>query len=167
MDDIVLIIDNNQDRIEINDALENVIRGAAIAVLENQQFSKQVEISVTLVDNVQIQEINNQHRNKDVPTDVLSFPMLTFDKNNAIIKDDTLGDYNYDEDVLLLGDIVISLERAKAQAQEFGHTFEREVGFLVVHSMLHLLGHDHEIPKEQKVMREKEEQVLEKIGLKR
>ena len=110
-----------------------VIRRAVKATLEYEGIENDAEVSVTLCDNEYIKKLNKQHRNKDSATDVLSFPMYDFELEEI--------DEN---EPLMLGDIVISLERAKEQAKEIGNTFLEEVAFLVIHSMLHLLGYDHE-----------------------
>lgn len=167
MNRVDLIIENAQNDILVDEKLEKIISDVVAAVLDEEDFNKAVEISVTFVNNERIKEINREHRNKDVATDVLSFPMLEFDEIGKINSDYHMGDYNYDEDVLMLGDIVISLEKAKQQADEYGHSFEREIGFLTAHSMFHLLGYDHETPQEEETMRSKEELVLQKLGLKR
>ena len=123
-----------------------------------EHFEAPAEISVTFVDNAAIAELNNQYRNKPMPTDVLSFP-LGVD-----------GKYDVDENngCKMLGDIVISMERAQEQANLYGHPLQREVAFLTVHSMLHLLGYDHENGGlEAMRMREKEEAVLLQLGLPR
>lgn len=129
---------------------------------ENCDFD--AEISVTICDNEQIQEINNEQRGIDKPTDVLSFPMLEFDENG-----DALGcDFDMDGELVMLGDIVISMERAKEQAEEFGHSLKREVAFLTVHSMLHLLGYDHVTSEEdEKVMFQKQDEILDLLGITR
>lgn len=162
-----IMLENSQDLIEVDKKLEELIYNAIIETLDFEGFNRDVEISITIVDNEQIKGINHEYRGKDIETDVLSFPMLEFDENHTIIPVYQEGDYNYDEDLLVLGDIVLSLEKAKEQAQEYGHSFEREVGFLIVHSVLHLLGYDHEEEIKAKEMREKEEQVLEKLNLTR
>ncbi|MDK2798659.1 MAG: putative rRNA maturation factor [Clostridiales bacterium] len=167
LDKVKLIIENNQQDIVMDEQLQKLIQDAVKAVLEYEDFRQAVEVSVTLVNNDQIKEINKEFRGKDMITDVLSFPILQFDEEQNILKEYNIGDYDYDEDLLLLGDIVISLEKAKTQAKEYGHTFEREVGFLTVHSMFHLLGYDHEKESMAKVMRYKEEQVLKKLSLNR
>lgn len=125
----------------------------------------EAQISVTIVDNEEIREINNEHRGIDKATDVLSFPMLEFDEDGNAID----CDYDLFEDgKVLLGDIVISAERATEQAVEFGHSFKREMAFLTVHSMLHLLGYDHvDDPEGEKIMIKKQKEILEKIGIKR
>ncbi len=157
-----IFFENTQDKLEVDDKLQELVQRVAEAVLEYEKFGKNTEISVLFVDNEQIREINNDFRQIDSATDVLSFPMLDFGGNKIIenVGDSYLG-------TVVLGDIVVSLERAKTQAEEYGHSYEREVGFLVCHSMLHLLGYDHEEESERAVMREKEEAVLEKINLTR
>ena len=133
-----------------------LVRRCCNSVLRLEKFPYSAEISVTFVDNRQIQELNRQYRNKDMPTDVLSFPM---GENGQY-------DENHDTGAKILGDIVISLEKAVEQAERYGHSLEREVGFLTAHSMLHLLGYDHEKGGIEKVrMREKEEQVMAQLGL--
>ena len=140
---------------------EKMIRAAIYAVESEDIFGlepERCEISVTFVDNAAIAELNNQYRNKPMPTDVLSFP-LGVD-----------GKYDVDENngCKMLGDIVISMERAQEQATLYGHPLQREVAFLTVHSMLHLLGYDHENGGlEAMRMREKEEAVLLQLGLPR
>jgi len=119
-------------------------------------FYDPAEISVTFVDNEQIRELNAQYRNKDSETDVLSFPM----GENGVY------DVNHDTGAKILGDIVLSMEKAVEQADQFGHGLEREVGYLTAHSMLHLLGYDHENGGMERVrMREKEEMVMTQLGL--
>ena len=127
-------------------------------MLDFEHFDGPAEISVTFVDNNRIHELNKEYRNKDSATDVLSFPL---GEN---------GEYDIDEDngCKLLGDIVISMERAMEQAELYGHSLQREVAYLTVHSMLHLLGYDHEAGGLEAVrMREKEEAVLIQLGLPR
>ena len=157
-----VFFENTQDKLPVNDALQELVQKVADTALEHESFNKKCEISVLFVDDEQIKEINNDFRKIDSATDVLSFPMLAFDGSKVIesVGDSYLG-------TVVLGDIVLSLERAKVQAEEYGHSYEREIGFLVCHSILHLLGYDHEDEKERTVMREKEEAILEKIGLTR
>ena len=116
------------------------IRRAVLAVLTHEGFDKDCEVSVTFCDNAYIKELNSEYRGKDSPTDVLSFPMYDFASGDEFIPEDEL---------IPLGDIVISLERAEEQARELGNTFLEEVAFLTVHSMLHLLGYDHELGKDE------------------
>ncbi len=135
-----------------------LIRRCCQAVLSTEQFNKDTEVSVTFVDNQEIRRLNRDYRGKDIETDVLSFPLS--DKDHLEI--------NAENGYVILGDIVLSMEMAFKQAEMYGHLLEREVAFLTVHSMLHLLGYDHETsPLEQRKMREKEESVLEKLGFAR
>ena len=119
-----------------------------------------VEIEIVSAD--EIREVNKNERGVDKVTDVLSFPFL--DAKNGDI---TVSDEDFYEGYLSLGDIVISLERAKEQAEEYGHSFEREAGFLTCHSMLHLLGYDHIDEADRAIMRKKEEEILKKLKLTR
>lgn len=151
-------ITNQQKAVKIPSGLRILIRRSCNAVLDYEKFEGSAEISVTFVDNNMIRELNAQYRNKDMPTDVLSFPL----GENGIY------DKNEDTGASMLGDIVISMEKAMEQAELYGHPLQREVAFLTVHSMLHLLGYDHEAGGLEAVrMREKEEAVLVQLGLPR
>ena len=125
--------------------------------MEEENF----EISVLIVDNSFIKELNRNYRNVNKETDVLSFPIFEF-KNGKLLEDIVIM-----EDEIPLGDIVISIEKAAQQAKEFGHSLEREIAYLTVHSVLHLLGFDHIEEDDRKVMREYEEQILQSMGLTR
>lgn len=156
MEKIRVMIDNKQKAVKIPTGIRMLVRRCCNAVLKMENFGDSAEISVTFVDNAQIRELNRQYRNKDTETDVLSFPM---GENGVYDTDHTTG-------AKILGDIVISMEKAYEQAQRFGHSLEREVGYLTAHSMLHLLGYDHEKGGIEKVrMREKEELVMTELGL--
>lgn len=158
MTQVKVIISNDQKAAEIPRGIRLLVRRCCKAVLKEENFDSNAEVSVRFVDNETIHELNAQYRNIDRPTDVLSFPL----------GEDDEYDINYDTGAKLLGDIVISVERAIEQANEYNHSLQREIGFLTVHSMLHLLGYDHENGGlEQVRMREKEETVLTKLGLKR
>ena len=158
MDKIKVNIENQQKAMKVPTGVRLLIRRCCHAVLVLEEFEGSAEVDVSLVDNARIHEINLEQRQIDAPTDVLSFPLGeggVYDQNPAT------GAY-------MLGDIVISMEKAKAQAEEFGHTLQREVGYLTVHSMLHLLGYDHVQGGLEAVrMREKEEAVMLSIGLPR
>ena len=159
-----IVIANEQEIIEITPELEDVIKKVAVAVAELEECNFDSEVSVTLVDNEEIHALNLEHRNIDRATDVLSFPMLEFDENDEA--EDC--EFDMDGELVLLGDIVISMERAQEQATEYGHSLVREVGFLTAHSMLHLLGYDHvDDPEGERIMREKEEHILNKLGITR
>lgn len=153
-----VLITNEQNAVKVPSGLRILIRRSCNAVLEYENFDGPAEISVTFVDNAAIAELNNQYRNKPMPTDVLSFPL---GENGVYDTDENNG-------CKMLGDIVISMERAMEQANLYGHPLQREVAFLTVHSMLHLLGYDHETsPLEERKMREKEEEVLGELGISR
>ncbi|SDC74057.1 MULTISPECIES: rRNA maturation RNase YbeY [unclassified Candidatus Frackibacter] len=139
-----ILINNLQEEIEVTTKIEKLIKKVINETAKLEGIDAK-EVSVALVTNEYIKELNAKYRDKDEPTDVLSFPL--------------------DEE--LLGDIIISLERAQKQANEYNHSLEREVGFLTVHGMLHLLGHDHYQEEERKVMRSKEKEVLKKLNLNR
>lgn len=159
-----IIIENEQEKIGINEEIEATIKEVVIATLEYESCDFDAEVSVTIVDNEAIREINREQRDIDKATDVLSFPMLYFDENGDIID----SDYDLDGDSVLLGDIVISAERAMEQASEFGHSFRREIAFLTVHSMLHLLGYDHVDDIEgERIMFSKQDKILDKLGITR
>jgi len=151
-------IKNEQKMVEFTPKMRRLIRKSVNSVLVNEDIMEPCEVSATLVDNDDIAVLNGQFRNKPVETDVLSFPL----GENGIY------DENPETGAMMLGDIVISLEKAMQQAESFGHSAEREVAFLTVHSMHHLLGYDHENGGEEAAtMRRKEEEVLLKMGLPR
>jgi probable rRNA maturation factor len=158
MEKIRVVIENKQKVVKIPTGIRMLIRRCCNAVLVMEKFEGNAEVDVSIVSDEQIQAINAEHRKLDMPTDVLSFPL---GENGEYDIDPATG-------AKLLGDIVISLERAEAQAEEYGHSFQREVGYLTVHSMLHLLGYDHvEGGLEAVRMREKEEAVMRSVGLPR
>ncbi len=158
MDKVKVVIDNKQKTVKVPTGVRLLIRRCCHAVLELEGFGGSAEVDVSFVDNMQIRAINLEQRNIDMPTDVLSFPL----GGNGIY------DVNPATGAFMLGDIVISLERAAAQAEEYGHSFQREVGYLTVHSMLHLLGYDHVDGGLEAVrMREREEAVMLSVGLPR
>ncbi len=133
-----------------------LIRKSCNATLKYEGMEEQFEVDVTIVDDETIKEMNHEFRNIDSSTDVLSFPL----------GQDGVYDKNPETDSLMLGDIVISIDHALHQADLYGHSLEREIAFLTVHSMLHLLGYDHvNGGLEQTVMREKEEAILDLLGL--
>lgn len=151
-------IRDEQKEVKVPKGMRMLIRRCCTAVLVMEDFKDDAEVSVTIVDNEQIRKLNKEHRGIDKATDVLSFPLGIDGKYDV--------DLNTGE--AQLGDIVISLEKAMEQAKQYGHSLKREVGYLTVHSMLHLLGYDHEAGGLQLVrMREKEEQALDSLGLRR
>ena len=148
---------NSQESFEITYKLKMLVRHAVIASLEYEGFGADTELSVTFTDNEGIRAINAEYRGIDAPTDVLSFPLTDYEGVDFPVADEPASS---------LGDIVLSLERAEEQAKEFGHSFEREVAFLTVHSMLHLLGYDHvNSDEEDAEMRRRQREILESMGL--
>lgn len=142
-------IDNRQEKIKITDELNKIIENVILESLNVEGLSTEVEVSISFVDNAEIKELNKEYRGIDESTDVLSFPM--------------------DEDMIvpmpLLGDIIISMETAMDQANEFGHSLDREIGYLIAHSMFHLMGYDHMDEEEKREMRSKEKQVMKNLGI--
>jgi len=149
-----IYITNDQSVIRVTPKMKALVKRAVNASLDYEGFERPCEISVTLTDNKTIHGINKEHRGFDRPTDVLSFPIFDDEFDNG--------------ELCVLGDIVLSLEKAASQAEEYGHSFERELAFLCVHSMLHLLGYDHEEgAAEESEMFEKQEQILTLMGISR
>ncbi len=145
-----IYFENTQNTMRITYNLKMLVRRAVLATLRFEGIKQNAEVSVTFTDNTEIREINREHRGIDAPTDVLSFPLF-----------EESGD-----GTLVLGDIVLSLEKCAAQAEEFGHGFKRECAFLTVHSTLHLLGYDHETGEEdERDMRERQTKIVEAMGL--
>ena len=155
---IKVIITDDQQEIKVPTGIRMLLRRACTAVLVHEQFAEPAEVGVRFVDDGEIRSLNAKHRNIDDVTDVLSFPL----------GEGGIYDINHNTGAKMLGDIVISLPRATEQARLYGHTLQRELAFLTVHSMLHLLGYDHEAGGLESVrMREKEEHVLVQLGLPR
>ena len=155
MDKVKVIISNEQKSIKIPTGIRILLRRCCNAVLNLEGLKGEYEVNITFVDNKRIRELNSNFRNIDSATDVLSFPM---GEN---------GDYpiNPETNFKLLGDIVISVERAVAQAEDFNHSVRRELGYLTTHSMLHLLGYDHVNGGiEASKMREREEEIMNLVG---
>ena len=155
-----LYFTNEQKEVKISFKIRRLIKKAITEALLEEKFEYPAEISVSFVNNAKIHELNREYREQDRPTDVLSFPMWEKEE----LDDGTALDGH----AVTLGDIIISAEKAQAQAQEYGHSIEREIAFLSVHSTLHLLGYDHEVSEEdEKYMNQKQEEALIKIGLPR
>lgn len=149
-----IILDDRQDKISVSEELIDKIKDIILECLDYEGYDYSYEVSLSFVDNKEIQELNREFRGIDRATDVLSFPLLT-DEFDIELEEESLGD------------IVISLERALEQSLEYDHSFEREVCFLVCHSMFHLLGYDHDTDGNTKEMREKEEYILNKLNITR
>ena len=144
--------------------IASLCRRAVKATLHEEGIDIAVEVEVLISDDKGIAEINHTHRGKAQPTDVLSFPTGNYTPG-AFSAD--MADFNPETGCVHLGDIVLSNQRAVAQAREFGHETNREIAYLVVHATLHLLGYDHQVEEEKAVMRKQEEQILQKLGLMR
>ena len=154
-----LLFENDSNYIPANDLLK-MLENVMLKSLELEGFSKEVEISLTFTTDELIKEINCKHRNMDKATDVLSFPM--YEKQELSDINTSISNFP-----VALGDIVVSVERGFSQAEEYGHSFEREMAFLVCHSMFHLLGYDHMTKQEEGLMMEKQNKVLEALGINR
>lgn len=156
---MIIYFENDQDKVELGEYIEKRLHDALNVVAKLHDISDDAEIDVTIVDDAAIHEINRDYRGIDRPTDVISFAL-----------DDDLEDSDEPElidapEEHLLGDIIISAETAQRQGEEFGHGLEREVLYLGVHSLLHLLGYDHIEPEDKKIMRAKEEEALRVLGI--
>ena len=155
---MTLLIDNRTN-FELTDEIKETLEKVCFKSLQYEEFNEDCEVSLSIVTNDEIHDINKQFRNIDSPTDVLSFPQLTFEEGEE-------ADVNENGEIVL-GDIIISIDRAKEQAEEYGHSVTREFCFLVAHSMLHLLGYDHMTPGEAAVMEVKQAKALEELGITR
>ena len=153
-----IYFDNHQDKLLLTYRLKMLVRDAIEATLDYEQYGNPCEVSVSFVDNAEIRDLNKKFRSIDKATDVLSFPLFDYEgESEEPPVDEMLG---------MLGDIVLSLEQADIQANEYGHSFEREVAFLTVHSMLHLLGYDHETGEEDEAdMRRRQSEIMDLMGL--
>ncbi len=152
-----LLISNDQSRVEVGDELLSLMEKVVAEALKGREFPGEPEVSLVLVDDERMAELNRRYRGVDGPTDVLSFPMLEEGEDDP----DAPGS----GEEVLLGDIVISVPRALAQAEMYGHSLERELAFLTVHGMLHLLGYDHRTPEEEAEMRRRQREVLAGVGI--
>lgn len=166
----MIFIDNRQTNIMLNSDDEEILKEIIDYTLKEEGVNRAYEISIILIDNNMIKELNLEYRNIDKETDVLSFPMLEYSPKKVYkdlyINFDFTDDY-FDEGNLILGDIALSLEKAKEQSEEYGHSFIREICYLTIHSLLHLLGYDHMDEDERFIMREREEEILEKFNITR
>lgn len=156
--ELMIYFENGQERVPVTYRLKMLVRRAIEATLDYEQYENPCEVSVTFTDNEGIHELNQRFRGVDKPTDVLSFPLFDYDG--------TSGEPPVDEVAGILGDVVLSLEMAQKQGEEFGHGTVREVAFLTVHSMLHLLGYDHETGEADEAdMRARQSAIMERMGL--
>ena len=166
----MIYVDNRQNKINITETEINGLKNVINKALIEEEVTIPCEVSLVFVDNLEIKEINNETRGIDRSTDVLSFPMLDYE-DKKVFKEcykDFDFDITYkDGNELVLGDIVLSLERAKEQSIEYNHSFQREASYLVVHSVLHLLGYDHMEEDDKRKMRKREEEILNKLNISR
>lgn len=155
-------IDTEPD-FDYKDVIKNVVNYS----LDYINCPYETELNVTLTDNEEIRRINKEFRNIDSPTDVLSFPMIEYDKPGdfSVVEDSEQDCFEPDTGELVLGDIIISLEKVYSQADEYGHTPKRELAFLVAHSMLHLFGYDHMDDEERKDMEDKQKDILDALKI--
>lgn len=153
--------------IELDFDYEDVIKRVVDYAIDYVHCPYETELNVTLTDNESIHSINNEFRQIDRPTDVLSFPMVDYDEPEdfSLVEDNSDDYFDPDTGELLLGDIVISLEKVKEQAKEYGHSELRELAFLCAHSMLHLFGHDHMEDDERIVMEAKQKEILDVLEI--
>ena len=155
------MIEVNYEKIAELPNEEKLIKEVVEKVLEEEKIIAEVDVYITLTNNEEIHKINLEYRKVDRATDVLSFPMYEREEISTLKEDSN------DEIEKILGDIIISIEKVKEQALEYGHSFERELAYLVTHGMLHLLGYDHMIEEEKTIMREREEEILGILNISR
>lgn len=157
-----ILIENLQDKIEVLEGLKDNIKKVVCMCLETEGVKLDSQVSIYFVDNTNIQRINKETRDIDKATDVLTFPIAEFNKGKL---NETTGDVDMDSGALVLGDIVVSLEKALSQSKEYGHSFEREVLFLITHGIYHILGYDHMTDDDEREMINKQELVLSKLNI--
>ncbi len=164
----MLYTDNRQDKLKVTEKFIDKLSEVCSFTLKEEELDKEYQISLLFVDNDKIKEINKETRGINKETDVLSFPMLDYE-DKKVYKNMYKG-YEFDEtymdgNELVLGDMVLSLEKALEQSVEYNHSYEREVSYLIVHSILHLLGYDHMEDAEKIIMRKREEEILNKLDI--
>jgi probable rRNA maturation factor len=154
---------SNQFDFDFEDMAKTVIE----ACMDYEQCPYEAEVSILLTDNEQIRQINQEFREIDAPTDVLSFPVIDYTTPGDFdgLEETAVGYFHPETGELLLGDIVISIDRARTQAEEYGHSLMRELAFLTAHSMFHLFGYDHMEEEERRIMEERQKSVLDKLQI--
>jgi len=155
-----VLIDNRQEEIKVDEALETFVVQVVEEVIAYEQCEEEFEVSISFVNNQEMRSLNKEYRNIDKETDVLSFPLVEFIEEKLNTEDE---DAEYIEEEIALGDIVISMEKAVEQSEEYGHSFKRELAFLLVHGMLHLLGYDHDEEASEGEMFDKQEEILKNM----
>jgi probable rRNA maturation factor len=166
----MIFMDNRQNKIEVTKELKIIIKNVIEYTLSEEKLLVDNEVSVIFINNEEIREINLKHRGIDEVTDVLSFPMLHYPENKVF--KEVYTNYEFDQNdlydgKLVVGDVALSLEKAKQQSEQFGHSFTRECAYLTVHSMLHLLGYDHIEETQKNIMRKREEEILGTFNISR
>lgn len=148
---------------------EKLAEEVVFFAMEHENFPYEAEVNLTLTDNDGIHQINQMYRNIDAPTDVLSFPMLSYTQAGdfSALEEDYEDNFNPDTGEIMLGDIIISVDRLREQAKAYGHSERREYAFLIVHSMLHLFGYDHMTKEEAAEMEAKQHQILDAMHISR
>lgn len=161
-------VESETDR-ELPFDVEEVTGKVAAEALDYEQCPYEVSLNVLLTNNEGICELNRQHRGIDHPTDVLSFPNVDYDRpaDFSVVGDNIEDYFDPENGELCLGDIVISVDKVYEQSAEYGHSVKREYAFLIAHSMLHLLGYDHMEPQDAQVMEQKQEEILDRLGITR
>ena len=156
-----------ETKIELDLPYEDIIKSVINESIDYEKCPYEVEVTVILTDNNEIHQINKEHRDVDSPTDVLSFPMVDYEcpSNFEGIEDKSEDYFNPDSGELILGDIVISVEKVIEQAEQYGHSTKRELAFLVAHSMMHLFVYDHMVPAEAAIMEAQQNEVLYNLGI--
>ena len=159
----------NETMIQFDFDIEALVNEVLSAVLSEENCPYESQVNLLITDNEGIREYNRQYRNIDSATDVLSFPMITFEKESdfSVVEGREAEYFEPESGELVLGDIIISADRVKEQAKQFGHSEKREFAFLTVHSLLHLCGYDHMEEMEALVMEKKQEDILKKLGITR
>ena len=153
---------------QLNIDYEKLASRVAAHILETEHCPYDVSVNLVITDNEEIKKVNQEFRSIGAPTDVLSFPMIPFETPADYSSVEDQDEYfDLDTEELVLGDVMISVDKVFAQAEEYGHSVEREFSFLFAHSMLHLLGYDHMEPEEAAVMERKQAQALEDLGITR
>ena len=159
----------NETGTDLGLAVREIMDRVMEEVLEQERCPYEAQVNLLITDDEGIREFNRRLRNVDSPTDVLSFPMISFKKEAdfSVVEEDEADFFDPDSGELLLGDIIISADKVREQAEKYGHSLKRELAFLIAHSMFHLCGYDHMTEKEAQVMEQKQESVLARIGITR
>ena len=164
----MIYVDNRQEKIEVTEEFTEGLKKVINFALKEEEVDLECEVSLLFVDNDEIREINNETRQIDRETDVLSFPMLDYENKKIFkecYKNHEFSESDFDGEELVLGDIVLSLEKALEQSKEYNHSYEREASYLVVHAVLRLLGYDHMEDEDKVIMRKREEEILGKLNI--